>query len=78
MPTTSFTPTGDGQATVVTPDRTFHGLNTDRLETAWLVWLEHPNPVQLAGVLRYQHGYIGDSIRYALAADALHRAGITI
>ncbi len=48
-----------------------------KLETAWLLRLEHTHPPALAGVLRRDHGFL-DSIVYAKAADVLVRAGVTI
>ncbi len=47
-----------------------------KLETAWLLRLEHTNPLTLAAALRFEHG-IRDAIYYARAADVLVRAGVT-
>lgn len=66
-----------GRITVNDGTRVFRDLDPDRLETAWLLRLEH-NPIALAAVLRDEHGFAPDSIYYSLAADALHRAGITL
>ncbi|MFI2663330.1 hypothetical protein [Micromonospora carbonacea] len=55
----TFTADDDTRVTVTTDRRTFRGLDRERLELAWLLWLEISNPV-------------------ALAADALHRANITL
>ncbi|MEV1315424.1 hypothetical protein AB0J14_04985 [Micromonospora arborensis] len=48
-----------------------------KLETAWLLRLEHTNPMTLAAALRIEHGF-SDAIRYAKAADVLVRAGVNI
>ncbi|MFI7073520.1 hypothetical protein [Micromonospora sediminicola] len=56
-------------------DQTF---NADRLETAWLLRLDMSTrdvTRELAYVLRSEHAYL-DAISYAIAADALVRAGI--
>lgn len=78
MATTKVTVTDDGRVTVTTPDRVYRNLDPDQVETAWLLRLEHTDRVALAVALRDEHGFVGDSIRYALAADALHRANISL
>ncbi|MEU0078476.1 hypothetical protein ABZY58_11320 [Micromonospora tulbaghiae] len=50
-------------------------FDRDKLATAWLLRLEHETAPAVAGVLRRDHGFL-DAIRYAIAADALVRAGI--
>lgn len=66
------------QIAVTTAEHGTRLLDRDRLETAWLARLEHTNRVDLAVALRDQHGFAPDSIRYAIAADALVRANISL
>ncbi|MFJ1539247.1 hypothetical protein ACIODS_11960 [Micromonospora chalcea] len=73
MPIVRHTPTG--VEITLAPSRTGR-FDPDRLATAWLVRLDCPDAHTLAVRLRDEHGFDVDTFRYAVAADALVRAGI--
>ncbi|MEU7170267.1 hypothetical protein ABZ949_02095 [Micromonospora tulbaghiae] len=59
--------------TAVQGDQVF---DTDKLATAWLLRMDCRSSESVAWMLRNEHGFDLDPFRYAVAADALVRAGI--
>ncbi|QKW15431.1 hypothetical protein [Verrucosispora sp. NA02020] len=53
-------------------------LMRDRLETAYLARLDYPDRIALYRFLRYRHGFERNAITYAIAADLLVTANISI